>query len=52
MDPDRVDVVLVRPARAGNVAAAARAMKNMGLRSMVLVSPPAGRERGEARALA
>jgi TrmH family RNA methyltransferase len=37
MDARRVDVVLVRPARPANVAAACRAMKNMGLRSLVLV---------------
>jgi TrmH family RNA methyltransferase len=52
MDPERVDVVLVRPARAGNVAAAARALKNMGLRAMTLVSPPPELDRSEARALA
>ena len=52
MDPDRVDVVLVRPSRAANVAAAARALKNMGLRSLVLVSPPRGLDRAGARALA
>jgi tRNA (cytidine32/uridine32-2'-O)-methyltransferase len=40
MDLDRVDVVLVRPARAGNVAAACRAMKNMGLRRLLLVGDP------------
>jgi TrmH family RNA methyltransferase len=33
-------IVLVRPARAGNVAAACRAMKNMGLRDLRLVDPP------------
>jgi TrmH family RNA methyltransferase len=37
MDPRRVDLVLVRPARPANVAAACRAMKNMGLGSLVLV---------------
>ena len=37
MDPGRVDVVLVRPARPANVAAACRALKNMGLGSLVLV---------------
>src|SRR5688500_3310703 len=52
MDPERVDVVLVRPARAGNVAAAARALKNMGLRSLTLVAPPAELDRGDARTLA
>jgi len=52
MDLDRVDVVLVRPARAANVAAAARALKNMGLRSLVLVDAPAELQAGEGRALA
>ena len=46
------DIVLVRPARAGNVAAACRAMKNMGLERLVLVAPPAELSRPEARALA
>jgi TrmH family RNA methyltransferase len=50
MDPGRVDVVLVRPARAANVAAACRALKNMGLRSLVLVEAPPLPD--EARALA
>lgn len=50
MDPASVDVVLVRPARAANVAAACRALKNMGLRSLVLVdAPPVP---SDARALA
>jgi tRNA (cytidine32/uridine32-2'-O)-methyltransferase len=45
-----VDVVLVRPQRPANVAAACRALKNMGLRSLVLVdAPPVP---SEARALA
>ena len=52
MDPDRIDVVLVRPSRAANVAAAARALKNMGLRSLVLVSPPRGIDHADARSLA
>jgi TrmH family RNA methyltransferase len=46
------EIVLVRPARAGNVAAACRAMKNMGLTRLVLVSPPAELEQREARAQA
>lgn len=50
MDTSRVDVVLVRPARAANVAAACRALKNMGLGSLVLVDPP--EITPEARALA
>jgi tRNA/rRNA methyltransferase len=52
MDLDRVDVVLVRPARAPNVAAAARALKNMGLGSLILVGPPSGLDAPDARALA
>jgi tRNA (cytidine32/uridine32-2'-O)-methyltransferase len=34
-------VVLVRPLQSGNVGATARAMKNMGLRRLAVVSPPA-----------
>lgn len=49
--PD-VAVVLVRPARAGNVAAACRAMKNMGLRDLRLVDAPRELSEPEARALA
>lgn len=52
MDPGSVDVVLVRPSRPGNVAAACRAMKNMGLGRLILVDPPQGLESAEARALA
>lgn len=37
----QVAVVLVRPQQPGNVGAAARAMKNMGLRRLVIVAPPA-----------
>jgi tRNA/rRNA methyltransferase len=48
----RVDFVLVRPARAPNVAAACRAMKNMGLRRLRLVDPPTELAEPEARALA
>jgi tRNA/rRNA methyltransferase len=51
--PDRVneiDVVLVRPLRPANVAAACRALKNMGQQSLVLVQAPA--IDAEARALA
>lgn len=36
---DNISVVLVRPRQAGNVGAAARAMKNMGLRRLKLVQP-------------
>lgn len=49
---ERVEIVLVRPARPANVAAACRAMKNMGLGRLRLVEPPAGLEAAEARALA
>jgi len=52
MDPSRVDVVLVRPVRAANVAAACRAMKNMGLRALRLVDAPAELDQREARNLA
>jgi tRNA (cytidine32/uridine32-2'-O)-methyltransferase len=52
MELSRVDVVLVRPARPANVAAACRAMKNMGLRRLCLVDPPPGLEEPAARALA
>lgn len=51
MDLDRVDVVLVRPSRASNVAAACRAMKNMGLSRLHLAGAPPI-ERAEDRALA
>jgi TrmH family RNA methyltransferase len=46
-----VDVVLVRPARPANVAAAARALKNMGVSRLTLVDAPSGMD-AEARALA
>lgn len=49
---ERIEIVLVRPSRAPNVAAAARAMKNMGLGRLLLVDPPAGLAAAEARALA
>jgi TrmH family RNA methyltransferase len=48
----RVDIVLVRPSRSPNVAAACRAMKNMGLGTLWLVDPPKGLEDREARSLA
>jgi len=47
-----VDVVLVRAARPANVAAACRAMKNMGLRVLRLVEPPPGLDRPEVRGVA
>lgn len=49
---DGVDVVLVRPTRAPNVAAACRALKNMGLRSVALVGRDPGLQDPAARALA
>lgn len=52
MELARVDVVLVRPSRPGNVAAACRALKNMGLRSLSLVGADALVLDREARALA
>ena len=45
-------MVLVRPSRPGNVAAACRAMKNMGLGRLCLVEPPPDLAAPEARALA
>jgi TrmH family RNA methyltransferase len=47
-----VEVVLVRPSRPANVAAACRAMKNMGLRQLRIVAPPAGLAEPAARNLA
>jgi tRNA (cytidine32/uridine32-2'-O)-methyltransferase len=52
MDLGTVDVVLVRPSRPANVAAACRAMKNMGLRRLCLVGVEPGFVAGEARNLA
>jgi TrmH family RNA methyltransferase len=52
LDLSRVDVVLVRPSRAANVAAACRALKNMGLRRLQLVEPPGSLLAPDARALA
>ncbi|HSD26484.1 MAG TPA: TrmH family RNA methyltransferase [Vicinamibacteria bacterium] len=52
MDLDRVEIVLVRPRRAANVAAACRAMKNMGLRTLWLVEPGPGLDDPEPRSLA
>lgn len=52
MDLARIDIVLVRPSRAGNVAAACRAMKNMGLAALWIVEPPESLDAREARSLA
>jgi len=52
LELSRVEIVLVRPSRPANVAAACRALKNMGLRALCLVDPPPGLEEEEARSLA
>ncbi len=52
LDPSSVDIVLVRPARAGNVALSCRAMKAMGLGRLRLVGAPLEVVAPEARALA
>jgi tRNA/rRNA methyltransferase len=52
MDLSRVEVVLVRPSRPGNVAAACRAMKNMGVSALSLVGGEGLAFDREARALA
>jgi tRNA/rRNA methyltransferase len=52
VDLSQVEIVLVRPSRAANVAAACRAMKNMGLRALWIVTPPWKLDAPEARALA
>ena len=52
MDPSQVEIVLVRPSRPANVAAACRAMKNMGLAKLWLVEPRPGLEDPANRALA
>jgi TrmH family RNA methyltransferase len=52
MDLERVDIVLVRPSRPANVAAACRAMKNMGLAHLALVGVPGPIDDPGARALA
>ena len=39
MDPLDIRIVLVEPSHPGNIGAVARAMKNMGLEQLVLVSP-------------
>jgi len=52
VDPSQVEIVLVRPSRPANVAAACRAMKNMGLAKLWLVEPRPGLEDPANRALA
>ncbi len=39
MRPERIRIVLVEPSHPGNIGAVARAMKNMGLKRLVLVRP-------------
>ena len=39
MNSNNIQVVLVNPSHPGNIGAVARAMKNMGLRKLVLVDP-------------
>lgn len=39
MNPDRIRIVLVQPSLGGNIGAAARAMKTMGLSRLYLVAP-------------
>jgi tRNA (cytidine32/uridine32-2'-O)-methyltransferase len=46
---ERIRIVLVRPEHGGNVGAAARALRNMGLRELVLVAPGTD-DAGAARA--
>jgi len=52
VDPAQVEIVLVRPSRPANVAAACRAMKNMGLRTLWLVGARPGLEEPANRPLA
>jgi TrmH family RNA methyltransferase len=52
VDPSQVEIVLVRPSRPANVAAACRAMKNMGLQTLWLVDAKPGLEEPANRALA
>lgn len=50
MPSPNVRIVLVQPTHAGNVGSVARAMKNMGLESLYLVSPETDLAAPEARA--
>jgi TrmH family RNA methyltransferase len=52
MRPERIDVVLVRPSRPANVAAACRALKNMGIERLTLVGRSVDFVDKEARAIA
>lgn len=49
---ERVVIILVGPQHPGNVGAAARAMKNMGLRRLVIASPPPSFDPERARWMA
>ncbi|HHH84508.1 MAG TPA: RNA methyltransferase [Firmicutes bacterium] len=49
---NNIDIVLVNPLYAGNIGSAARAMKNMGLNRMVLISPGEDPMSVEARKMA
>jgi len=52
VDLSKVDTVLVRPMYAGNIGQCARAMLNMGLKSMKLTDPPRDWKGPQARAMA
>jgi tRNA/rRNA methyltransferase len=49
---DNIAIVLVRPQYAGNIGSVARAMKNMGLKRLLLVSPEQDHLSAEARMMA
>jgi tRNA/rRNA methyltransferase len=49
---DNIAIVLVRPQYAGNIGSVSRAMKNMGLRRLILVSPEQDPLADEARMMA
>lgn len=52
MSREHIRIVLVRPTHPGNIGAAARALKNMGLADLRLVAPEAAPDHPEARARA
>jgi tRNA/rRNA methyltransferase len=52
MPLENIRVVLLRPQNAGNVGAAARALKNMGIRDLVAVAPACVLSGGEADVMA
>jgi len=49
---DNIAIILVRPRYAGNVGSVGRAMKNMGLKRLILVSPEQDQLSEEARMMA